>query len=299
MQEISLENLKKLLPGPRMDESLFDSARTEDIGGGLRFKDICDAYDRQMDRLEREHGEYGVDSLRPQAYEYINGRLAGYCPPIVLAGKGSSRAAYACVGGKCVKVAVNAAGVAQNRQELKHTKKSWLKRRYGCFVRTYGSNGSDCGVILSECCAPCESPGQLAQAFGLSGVDAFKTAVIEVAKAEKHDVRAAAADLRKQDKSDGSAGRAYRYFSRKWDDPADEARGFLAGLASQDLSEMTPGERSLLELFEFWRRNGVRELLPGDVQRYQNWGFAIRDGRIAPVMLDVGFSHGVSRRYYR
>ena len=61
---------------------------------------------------------------------------------------------------------------------------------------------------------------------------------------------------------------------------------------------MTPRERSPLELFEFWKKNGVRELLPGDVQLYQNWGFAIRDGQIALVMLDVGFSHGGSRRYY-
>ena len=65
MQEISLENLKKLLPTGQVDESLFNSAGREDIGGGLKFKDVCRAYDRQMDRLEYENGEYGTDRLRP------------------------------------------------------------------------------------------------------------------------------------------------------------------------------------------------------------------------------------------
>lgn len=34
--------------------------------------------------------------------------------------EGSSRAAYACSGGKCLKVAVNKAGIAQNKQEIKN-----------------------------------------------------------------------------------------------------------------------------------------------------------------------------------
>ncbi len=69
-------------------------------------------------------------------------------------------------------------------------------------------------------------------------------------------------------------------------------------MVSKEFSKMSPGEQSLAELFRFWRKNGVHELLPGDVQMYRNWGFAIRNGQIAPVMLDAGFSKSVGMRYY-
>jgi hypothetical protein len=296
MQEISLKNLKRLLPAEQVDESLFNSAGREDIGGGLKFKDVCDAYDRQMDRLEYENGEYGTKRLRPQAYNYMNAQvLSKHCPPIVLVGKGSSRAAYACIGGKCIKMAMNAAGVAQNRQEWKHTAKHWLKRQYECFVHTYGSNGNDYGVILAECCSPCKTSDQLAEALGVSDLDVFKNIVVEVSKAEKCDVAAATANLKKL--SD-SSGRKYKYFKQSWSDTFDEAFRFLSDMVSKEFSKMSPGEQSLAELFRFWQKNGVRELLPGDVQMYRNWGFAIRNGQIAPVMLDAGFSKSISMRYY-
>ena len=53
-----------------------------------------------------------------------------------------------------------------------------------------------------------------------------------------------------------------------------------------------------MQLVKFWKKNGTDELLPGDVITEDNWGFAIRDGKIAPVMLDVGFSKSVASRYY-
>ena len=51
-------------------------------------------------------------------------------------------------------------------------------------------------------------------------------------------------------------------------------------------------------IFDFWHRNGLDELMPGDVAIHDNWGFAIRDGDIAPVMLDAGFSKSVANAHY-
>ncbi len=135
--------------------------------------------------------------------------LSKHCPPIMLVGKGSSRVAYACIGGKCIKIAVNEAGVAQNKQEYKHTKKHLLKKQYDCFVHTYGSNGNDYGIILAECCAPCKKPEQLAEALGVSSVDVLRAIVAEVSKAEKYNVAMAATSLKKL--SD-SYKHKYKYF---------------------------------------------------------------------------------------
>lgn len=296
MQEISLENLKKLLPNNQVDESLFNSVQQEDLGNGLKFKDVCNAYDKQLDQLEYKSGEYGTARLRPQVYNYMNTQVLNkYCPPIVLVGKGSSRAAYACIGGKCIKIAMNAAGVAQNKQEQKHTKKHWIKKQYDCFIHTYGSNGNDYGVILVECCSPCKRPNQLAEAFGMSNIDVFKAIVAEVAKTKKYDIDAATESLKKL--SDSSKHK-FKYFKSAEANVIDEALKFLANMTSRDFSQMTPGEQSLTELFQFWQKNGIHELIPGDILSYQNWGFAIRNNRIAPVILDIGLSQNISTHFY-
>lgn len=38
--------------------------------------------------------------------------------------------------------------------------------------------------------------------------------------------------------------------------------------------------------------------MPGDVIRDENWGFAVRNGKIAPVILDAGFSKEVAKQFY-
>ena len=59
--------------------------------------------------------------------------LQSKCPPIKYAGRGSSRAAFALAGGKCLKIAVNAKGIGQNKQELKNGADETLK----CFTQNY------------------------------------------------------------------------------------------------------------------------------------------------------------------
>lgn len=168
-----------------------------------------------MDILEQQHEEYSTSKLRPYAYDYMNSQVLNkHCPPIVLVGKGSSRAAYACIGGKCIKIAINAAGVAQNKQEQKYTKKHWLKRQYDCFVHTYGSNGNDYGIILSECCAPCKNSAELLEAFGLSSLKAFMIMMLEVAKTDKCNIATAAKHLTKSSKSNQQDSKKFKYFKK-------------------------------------------------------------------------------------
>lgn len=60
----------------------------------------------------------------------------------------------------------------------------------------------------------------------------------------------------------------------------------------------TAGQEMMLSLVEFWNKNGVNELLPADLVGSNNWGYAIRHGRVAPVILDAGFSEEVMKDYY-
>lgn len=39
--------------------------------------------------------------------------------------------------------------------------------------------------------------------------------------------------------------------------------------------------------------------MPADLASPENWGCAIRDGEIEPVIIDAGFSKGVADRHYK
>lgn len=95
MQEISLEQLKKLLPG-KLQES------DNEVVDGVSFKNLCDEYRKiQVWSVSIKH-----------AYDAFVSKILSKYEPIKFVGDGSSRSAFACIGGKCIKVAKSQAGVA-------------------------------------------------------------------------------------------------------------------------------------------------------------------------------------------
>lgn len=95
MQEISLEQLKKLLPG-KLQES------DNEVVDGVSFKNLCDEYRKiQVWSVSIKH-----------AYDAFVNKILSKYEPIKFVGDGSSRSAFACIGGKCIKVAKSQAGVA-------------------------------------------------------------------------------------------------------------------------------------------------------------------------------------------
>lgn len=54
----------------------------------------------------------------------------------------------------------------------------------------------------------------------------------------------------------------------------------------------------LAQLFDFWKNYGIQKLLPMDLSMDSNWGYAIRNDEIRPVVIDAGFSGEVAEKYY-
>lgn len=286
MQLVTFDELKQL----ETDSSVQEADYALDMG--LSFKDVCSTYSTKKKEFIKDNSQL----WRKKTYDWMKSNYLKYkCPPIKLVGVGSSRTAYACIGGKCLKVAMNDAGAAQNKQEQKYTcKKHWWTTTYACFVNTYGFN-EDYGLLLSECCAKSNQPNALAVSFSMYDIHILSAVVKAICKDENHDIRSAsnalkdmAIDIKKSRNS----------FSSKYADVAEKGAEWLQNLQSLSTSKMTPGQKSFMQLVKFWKKNGTDELLPGDVITEDNWGFAIRDGKIAPVMLDVGFSKSVASRYY-
>lgn len=94
MLKVSLEDLEKLLPG-----SVGEGVESSDLGG-LSFKDACTIWREGL-----------KSNVVAQTYSHFVRAMASKCPPIKLVGEGSSRTAFACVGGFCMKAAKKEAGV--------------------------------------------------------------------------------------------------------------------------------------------------------------------------------------------
>lgn len=72
---------------------------------------------------------------------------------------------------------------------------------------------------------------------------------------------------------------------------------FTVDLYEMVLDPKTPAQKSMSEIFRYVFKHH-EQLVPGDLAAVENWGFAIRDGKICPVILDAGFSREVSKTYY-
>ena len=95
MQEISLEQLKNLLPG-KLQES------DDEVADGVSFKALCKEYKNIREQsLDVKH-----------AYDVFVHKVLSKYKPIKFVGDGSSRSAFACIGGKCIKVAKYESGIA-------------------------------------------------------------------------------------------------------------------------------------------------------------------------------------------
>lgn len=308
MQVVTLDDLKQLLPensSQKVDESFFFRGSPDNIqlGPDFSFKDICKTYggmkQHASELLDATGFKDGDSAWRGLVHDQLRDHyLKSKCPPIKLVGSGSSRTAYACLGGMCLKVAKSEAGAAQSQQELKHTKKRWWKPAVECFVQSYGAT-KDYGLLLTECCAKIDSGDKLAELLGFSSnEDVLRGAVKSICQSKNLDLEEAADDLRamaRRWRHDGEHG-----FSSMltWADVAEASAKSLETLLKLKEEKMTPGQRSFMQIVQFWKKHGVDELLPGDVDRAENWGIAIRRGQLTPVMVDVGFSDAVSTKYY-
>ena len=197
-----------------------------------------------------------------------------------------------------MKLAKIFAGVEQNKQEEKHTMQHWWKKSYECFAMTYGHNAGH-EMLLSECCARMKNDQDLAAALGLEDKLSLVFAVWAVAHEKSHDIGKSATSLRERcatwQKSGGSLNGIE--INDKHVDTAKRALEWLESLKSGQVS--ASGGRSFLQIADFWKKNGIDELLPGDVCAFQNWGYAIRKNELTPVMLDAGFSKKVADKFYK
>ena len=142
MQAISFSDLKKL-----KDNSIV----VEDESTGIFSYDEFIKIHHNLLKLSNNDIYIAYEKLKNKDKSVENsGWLAAKCPPIKLVGTGSSRTAFCLLGSKCLKVAINKRGSAQNKQEISNINRQ--TDAYDCFPHVYAFDKSKYLSLLTECC---------------------------------------------------------------------------------------------------------------------------------------------------
>ena len=282
-QLVSRQHLLQLL---KADGKVEESENSFSYSDFCKWHAECIEDGKRLDfRGELDDGEDKYSFAYDKVKETY---LESKCPPIKFAGRGSSRAAFALAGGKCLKIATNSRGIAQNKQELVNS----ANQQFSCFTKVY-AQADDKSSLLVECC--CEARGddfmkqfgiqlfQLMQVVNLAvnyrGLDAaIKHLDDDLSMMLKKNKTNADADLKNEMKN------------------AQALIKLLHGIKQLKAPQATV----IADLLQFYENNAwdASQLLTGDLKAISNWGLAARDGQLCLVILDSGFSKSVASSHY-
>ena len=189
-------------------------------------------------------------------------------------GKGSSRIVYALADGTCLKVAGNPAGQAQNKQEAKICLDSSFK--YEIFPDFYDTDRENWLALNCEMCAQA-TMNDFAHIFKLQPAYVLDIVNIIVQTKVPND----------------EFEQVRKYY-------VDQQRWTYAYFVSQLIDKPNePANKAILSLIDFYRKNGLDELLIDDLDDPRNWGLTVRDGKQVLVVIDAGFNEDVFQQHYK
>lgn len=252
-----------------------DVGKIEEAENGFSYKEFLKVHAECIEDGKRLDFRGDLDDGEDKysfAYDKVKETyLESKCPPIKFAGRGSSRAAFALAGGKCLKIAINAKGVGQNKQELKNGADETLK----CFTQNY-AQAADCTSLLTECCA---------KATG----DDFKK-MLGISQSEIEHFLHLVADNKG---IDGALSHLNHYYD-------ETLKDMIRLLKSVKQQKSRPQMAIVSDLLHFYEKNSWNTdvLLPGDLTNVDNWGLVARDGQLCLVILDSGFSMEIATTLY-
>lgn len=256
MQLIPLNQLKELAAkGKSLSEA--ESKR-------FSYDEFKREYSKTYDFITKS----GSEDPEQATYKILlEGWIKDHCPPIELIGEGSSRGAFACGDGKCLKIAMNDAGLKQNESEAKNTMFDSLES-YSIFAQTY-DKADRCTSLLTECCSKITlKDWQKMWNIDDNTFSQAPESYILVIATTFHDN------------------------GNDWDKCIQALEKPQAAFARRIQAAREPAMKTLSSLFKFYSDNesNWENLMPFDLCTEENWGAAIRFGEVVPVIIDAGFS---------
>lgn len=253
MQFIPLEQLKQLAS---------DSILHESDAKSFSYDEFKQEYEKTLDFMKNAGSEEPIEAT----YKILlYGWLKDHCPPIKLIGQGSSRAAFGCSDGICLKIAINHFGTVQNLNEAINTMDSKTKG-YLCFAQTY-EKSNDNTSLLTECCSSI-TPYQWQEMWEIDD-NSFV----------KHPDKYLLVAISK-----------FYECNCNWDECIANLEKPQAMLMQRIKARKSPAMKTLASLFDFYAASKANydKLSPYELCTANNWGAAIRFGKVAPVVIDSG-----------
>ena len=270
--------------------------KVEESENTFSYKDFCKVHTEYIEdgkHLDRLNDLDDGEDAYMHAYSEVKSKyLKKMCPPIKYAGSGSSRAAFALAGGKCLKVAINTNGIRQNKQELKNTANNSLQ----CFTKIYG-HSKDIASLLTECCAKAtEDDFVNLFSYDIEQVICAICLIVYmhgISNAMKQlDIKSALSALRKMCKKYDIV--IYKQYVDK------VFAESIMQLISDISSIKSPQYNVMRDLIKFYQSKHwhIDELLPIDLLNEDNWGIVSRNRKLCLVILDSGFSKDIVDNFY-
>lgn len=275
---MQLIDREKLIALAKADDSSF--VDENDANSRFSYEKFLEEYCNALKAFKPSR-KYNSSARYSLAFEKMDKWLKKFCPPIRFVGQGSSRIAYAMNGGKCLKLAMNDKGIAQNSQEIKNTAENKAK----CFPQIYDWDKKTNGSMLTECCAKAVA----ADFVNLFGID--MNAIVRLLK--KYSRTKSYDALVKETTEEISL--AMNDNDKEYADELKKRIGFVQKLKSRK----TMAFKIIGELFDFYSVEGnADEMLVSDLINVDNWGLAVRNRRLCLIVIDAGFSSRISQEFY-
>ena len=279
-QLVSRQQLLQLL---KADGKVEESENSFSYSDFCKYHAECIEDGKRLDfRGELDDGEDKYSFAYDKVKETY---LESKCPPIKFAGRGSSRAAFALAGGKCLKIATNFRGIAQNKQELVNS----ANQQFSCFTKVY-AQADDKSSLLVECC--CEARGDdFMKQFGIQLFQLMQVVNLAI------NYRGLDAAIKHLDDDLNMMLKKNTVANLKNEIENTQA---LIKLLNGIKKLKAPQATVIADLLKFYENNAwdASQLLTGDLKAISNWGLAARDGQLCLVILDSGFSKSVARSNY-
>lgn len=271
-------------------EKLFELAKGHDVVEAetkFNFNEFVAEW-RKVYEVAKKDAKRDDDAVEWTYKDLKKGWLKAHKNLFKFAGEGSSRAAFAFPGGKCLKIAINKAGLGQNEQEVRNAGYNEKTAKYSCFAMNYAYDKKTRCALITECCSKI-THRDFQQLFGMSSLS-FTTTLQTM--------------FNKKNKSKDMEG-TLKFCQNACQKANDEGVEFLASsyeraiaMAEEIIKNKAPQWQFARELAQFYFDNGINALIASDLIDLDNWGLAVRKGKVVPVIIDAGFSEKVFDKYY-
>lgn len=212
-------------------------------------------------------------------------------------GEGSSRIAFVLSDGRCLKIAKNKKGIAQNKQEYLNTVNAEIDgkkipaSKYSCFSKIYEADTKNWDALVVETAREATNDDfkRLVETIIHYALDSvIYLYLFQTSKYPNEIVNDDPVTFHSKSQEYTKIRGGY----------VESFKNEHMKIIKNIFAEKNPSFKNLNSLSQFYAQYGVDIMLPNDLERAENWGVVNRGNGDELLIIDAGFSEQVWEEYY-